>query len=278
MTMKRLILLALCLSLLAAAPLLAQDPPLDILSASSLNMLAGLTTPGSAHLGAHLKTHYHVECVRQGRLAWVEDCDNRTTTLGLNAYLTNTLKGGTGGNEYVGLVGATAADGTVSSGSAAFTSASGAFTAADVGQPITVKGAGASGADLNTTISAYTSATAVTLAANAGTSVTTAGYLVGCRLADTMSSHSPWVETAPYSNATRPQWNGGTVASGSVSNSGSVAAFTINASGTIYGAFMNSDSTVSGTAGTLFGMAPFANSRAVLSGDTVNVTITCSIS
>jgi hypothetical protein len=61
-----------------------------------------------------------------------------------------------------------------------------------------------------------------------------------------------------------------------VDNSGAKASFSINAGATVYGAFLN-DAT-SGTAGVLLGMGPFAASRAVLSGDTLSVTITCSIS
>lgn len=63
------------------------------------------------------------------------------------------------------------ADGAVASGSPAFTSASAAFTPADVGKVIGIAGAGTAGATLVTTISAFVSATAVTLAANAGTTV-----------------------------------------------------------------------------------------------------------
>lgn len=272
--MKRFITF-LAIFLFLAPPVLAGT---DLSSNSGMGLTGGLNTAGAPYLGARLLHHYHLECVRNGKVVWVEDCSNRVTTVGLNLYLTNTLNGGTGVAQYVGLVGATATDGTISSSSANFSSASGAFTSADVGQPITVKGAGASGADLNTTISTYTSATAVVLANTAGTSVTTAGYLVGCRLADTMASHAPWTEVVPYSNANRITWTPGAVSGGSVSNSGSVAVFNINASATIYGAFMCDGSGKSGTTGNLLGMAPFSASRSVLTGDTLNVTITCSIS
>lgn len=62
-------------------------------------------------------------------------------------------------------------DATMTAGSPILTSATGTFTAADVGKMIKVGLAGGSGADLITTISAYTSATQVTLAANAVASV-----------------------------------------------------------------------------------------------------------
>ena len=95
---------------------------------------------------------------------------------------------------------------------------------------------------------------------------------------DTMASHPTWSEIVPYSNATRPTWTPGTISGGSVSNSGSVAAFNINASSTVYGAFMVDNSTKSGTTGTLLGAGDFGTSRAVESGDTLNVTVTCSLS
>ena len=227
--------------------------------------------------GVILKQHYKVECFdKYGKFRWVEEFDNRVSTVGLNKYLDATLKTGLAAPAwYVGLVGPTQSDGAMTAASGILTSAAGAFSSADVGQPITVKGAGTAGADLNTTVASYQSATQVTLTATAGTTVTGAGYLIGCRLADTMASHAPWTESTPYSG-NRPAFTPGTIAAGSVDNSGSKAVFTINAGATVYGAFLND--AASGTAGILLGMGPFSASRAVLSGDTLNVTITCSLS
>jgi predicted hotdog family 3-hydroxylacyl-ACP dehydratase len=95
--------------------------------------------------------------------------------------------------------------------------------------------------------------------------------------ADTMASHAGWAELAPYSNATRPAFVLGTIANGSVDNSASKAVFTINATATVGGAFIASNSTKSGTTGILLGAGEFASARSVLSGDTLNVTVTCSI-
>lgn len=95
---------------------------------------------------------------------------------------------------------------------------------------------------------------------------------------DTMGSHGGWTENTTYSNANRPTWTPGTVGSGSVDNSGSPAAFSINGSTTIYGAFLADNNTKGGTSGTLLGGGDFGASRAVQNGDTLNVTITCSIS
>jgi hypothetical protein len=93
---------------------------------------------------------------------------------------------------------------------------------------------------------------------------------------DTMASKG-WTELVPYSNANRPQWIAGTIASGSVDNSASVASFLINGTATIDGAFLVNNNTKSGTTGILLGAGEFAASRSVLNGDTLNVTVTCSI-
>ncbi len=93
---------------------------------------------------------------------------------------------------------------------------------------------------------------------------------------DTMASKG-WTELVPYSNATRPQWVAGTIASGSVDNSASVAVFTINGSATIAGAFLANNNTKSGTTGILLGAGNFGTSRSVVSGDELRVTVTCSI-
>jgi hypothetical protein len=93
--------------------------------------------------------------------------------------------------------------------------------------------------------------------------------------ADTMSSHAGWTEDQNYSESVRQTITFGTVASKSVSNSASKAVFTINATTTIGGAFMATISTKGGTTGTLYGGAAFGANRSVISGDVLNVTITC---
>jgi len=94
---------------------------------------------------------------------------------------------------------------------------------------------------------------------------------------DTMSSHAGWSENTSYSQATRPACTFGaaTTADPSViSNSASVAVFSINGTATIAGAFLTSDNTKSGTSGILFSASDFQSpgDRAVVSGDTLNVT------
>lgn len=112
----------------------------------------------------------------------------------------------------------------------------------------------------------------------------TASFFVGLKdtgtvaAADTMASHSGWTEDTNYSNSTRPALTLGAVATQSVDNSASKAAFTINGSTTIYGAFVSTSSTKGGTTGVLYGAADFGSSRALLSGDTLNVTVTLTAS
>jgi len=94
---------------------------------------------------------------------------------------------------------------------------------------------------------------------------------------DTMASHGSWVTITPYSNATNPAYTPGTISGGSVDNDASKAVFNINATDTVFGAFLTDNSTKGGATGTLLGAGDFATSRAVLNGDTLNVTVTCSI-
>jgi hypothetical protein len=115
------------------------------------------------------------------------------------------------------------------------------------------------------------------------TGLTTPAWYVGLKGAgslaagDTMGSHAGWSEVTPYSNANRPAFTPGTISGGSVDNSASKAVFNINASSTVAGAFMSDNNTKGGTTGTLLGGGDFAASRSVVSGDTLNVTITCSL-
>ena len=87
---------------------------------------------------------------------------------------------------------------------------------------------------------------------------------------DTMASHATWSEISDYSGD-RKEWTEGAAASGSMTNASSVD-FSINGTATIAGAFLNTAAT--GTAGTLYGVVDFASARSVISGDTLQVTVT----
>jgi len=87
---------------------------------------------------------------------------------------------------------------------------------------------------------------------------------------DTMASHATWSEISDYTGD-RKEWTEGAAASGSMTNASSVD-FAINGTATIAGAFLNTAAT--GTAGTLYGVVDFSSARAVISGDTLQVTVT----
>lgn len=93
--------------------------------------------------------------------------------------------------------------------------------------------------------------------------------------ADTLASHAGWLESTAYTGS-RKTWTGGSVTgttTASVDNSASPGAFAINATATINGCFLCDAS--SGTSGILYSAASFSGgNRAVVSGDTLNVTAT----
>jgi len=97
---------------------------------------------------------------------------------------------------------------------------------------------------------------------------------------DTLASHSGWTEYTDYSgNRKAVTFGTPTTADPSViDNTASAASFTISGSGgTIAGAFLCTVST--GTSGILFSASDFQSpgDRAVVSGDTLNVTYTFSL-
>jgi hypothetical protein len=93
--------------------------------------------------------------------------------------------------------------------------------------------------------------------------------------ADTMSSHSGWIELTGYSQATRVAWGPGASSSQSITNA-SAATFDINASGTVKGIFVTSNSTKGGTTGRLWATALFSADVPVSNGDQLRVTYTVS--
>lgn len=93
--------------------------------------------------------------------------------------------------------------------------------------------------------------------------------------ADTMASHAGWAEVTDYSQGARQTLSWGTASSGSLA--ASAATFSINATVTVAGGFVTTNSTKGGTTGTLVGATDFAASRSLISGDTLNVTVTASL-
>ena len=130
--------------------------------------------------------------------------------------------------------------------------------------------------DMNTkyfTGSTYSAAWYLGLITGPGASNT---YAAG----DTLASHSLWTEFTNYSG-TRKACTFGTATTANpsvISNTSSAAVFSITSSGgTVAGAFLCS--VTSGTSGTLFSESNFSSpgDRAVVSGDTLTVTYTFSL-
>lgn len=89
--------------------------------------------------------------------------------------------------------------------------------------------------------------------------------------ADTLASHAAWSELNPYTG-NRPAITFGTTSAGS--NTATAVSYAINATTTVYGAFVANVNT--GTTGKLYSVSDFSGSKAVASGDTLNVTLTVS--
>lgn len=90
---------------------------------------------------------------------------------------------------------------------------------------------------------------------------------------DTLASHAGWAEVTPYTG-NRLAITFGTTSGGS--NTATAVSYAITAAGptTVAGAFVCSVNT--GTAGTLYSAGDYAVSRSVVSGDTLNTTLTVS--
>lgn len=91
--------------------------------------------------------------------------------------------------------------------------------------------------------------------------------------ADTLASNANWDEVTPYAG-NRPAITFGTTTAGS--NTATAVSFSINATQTVAGAFIATVNT--GTSGVLYSAGDFGASRSVVSGDTLNVTLTVSAS
>jgi hypothetical protein len=107
----------------------------------------------------------------------------------------------------------------------------------------------------------------------------TAAWFLGLKgtgtavVGDTLASHASWTEVTPYTG-NRSAITFGTTAAGS--NTATAVSYAITLAGptTVAGAFVCSVNT--GTSGTLYSAGDFTVSRSVVSGDTLNVTLTVS--
>ena len=93
--------------------------------------------------------------------------------------------------------------------------------------------------------------------------------------ADTMATHSGWLESVAYTEANRQEWTEDAASSRAITNSTTVD-FSINATTTLKGIFVTSDNTKSGTTGTLWSTAAFASNVSAVNGDTLKITYTVS--
>jgi hypothetical protein len=109
----------------------------------------------------------------------------------------------------------------------------------------------------------------------------TAAWFLGLKgagtaaVGDTMASHAAWLEVSGYTSSTLPAITFGTTAAGS--NTATAVSFAVNATATVAGAFVTTNSTKGAASGTLYSAGDFSAPRSVVSGDTLNVTITISV-
>jgi hypothetical protein len=94
--------------------------------------------------------------------------------------------------------------------------------------------------------------------------------------ADTLASHSGWTEDTDYSGGNRATATFGTATTDDpsvIDNTGAVAVFSITGTTTIAGAFLTNIQDNTNNTGLLFSVSNFTSGdRAVISGDTLNVT------
>ena len=101
-------------------------------------------------------------------------------------------------------------------------------------------------------------------------------------VADTQASHASWLEVglanAPTYSGNRPTPSFSAASAGSKTTSSAVS-FSITGTGTVAGCFINigGSATKDSTTGTLFSAGDFSSSKAVVSGDTIAVTYTATL-
>jgi hypothetical protein len=99
---------------------------------------------------------------------------------------------------------------------------------------------------------------------------------------DTQSSHAGWLEVglanAPTYSGNRPTPSFSAASAGSKTTSSAVS-FSITSTGTVAGCFINigGSATKDNTTGTLFSAGDFSSSKSVVSGDTIAVTYTATL-
>ena len=101
-------------------------------------------------------------------------------------------------------------------------------------------------------------------------------------VADTQASHASWLEVglanAPTYSGNRKTPTFGAAAAG-VKATSSASTFSITSTGTVAGCFINigGSATIDNTTGTLFSAGDFSSSKAVVSGDSIAVTYSATL-
>jgi hypothetical protein len=92
---------------------------------------------------------------------------------------------------------------------------------------------------------------------------------------DTLPTHASWTEVTPYAG-NRLALTVASAAAAGVLSSSSATSYSINATNTVFGCFICSVNT--GTSGKLYSAGDFGASKAVSSGDTLNVSYSTTLS
>jgi len=238
-------------------------------------------TRGAGHnetLG--IQGFYHVECRdSEGNLKWEDTIENVVTAIGKQSLFdfyfgaTGTAGGTASGVNYLGLVGYT---GTLVT--------AGSFTTGATYQIASV------GTTNFTLIGASSNTVGVVFVATGAGSGTGTANLIGTFLAaDTMGSHTGWIEVglanAPTYTGSRQSINwtaatsSGTSPTNVTSKTGAAVTFAMTSSGSVGGCFINGGASASATkdtaTGVLYSAGAFTGgSKTVANGDSLAVTYT----
>lgn len=98
--------------------------------------------------------------------------------------------------------------------------------------------------------------------------------LTGTPLSTDTMTGAPWSQWAGVSEATRRAYTVSAASGQSVSNSANVIVYGITAATSVAGIFLGTGSAHGSTSGVLAAVGDFSSSRDVVSGDTLNITIT----
>lgn len=95
---------------------------------------------------------------------------------------------------------------------------------------------------------------------------------------DTMASHAGWTEWTTYDEAARQAWGHAAPTVKIVTNSTPLTYTSSSDTQTVGGGFLTSVTTKGGSTGKLFNMAAFASNKSLDTGETVDVTVTITMS